>query len=446
MNTGLFSPESLFAPLFSDPDLTPILSDAQFIAEMVRVEVALAKVEAQLGIIPAEAAERISQAVVSFTPNLTALQNGVESAGIPTIEFIRQFREQVGGEAASYVHWGATSQDIMDTALVLQLQNAIAHYEGQLSAFIHNLARLADQHRHTLMAGRTHSQHALPITFGLKVAGWLSPLLRHKTRLHELKPRLLVVQFSGAAGTLASLGERGLEVQTALAEELGLAVPPGSWHTGRDNLGELASWLSLVTGSLGKMAMDIILMAQSEVDELSETDDPGRGGSSTMPQKHNPVISEVIVAIARSNAAHLSAMHQALIQEHERATGGWQIEWLTLPQMLMLTGAALSKAIFLSENLVVNGAQMRHTVEASNGLMLAEALDLSLAPYIGRSEAKKRVKAAAQTALAQNRHLVDVVREQVDVPLDWDNLRDENNYLGVTEAMINRVLGEAKEE
>lgn len=437
---------TLFSPLFSDPDLTPILSDAQFIAEMVRVEVALAKVEGRLGIVPIEASERIAQAAVNFTPNLTALQNGVENAGIPTIEFIRQFREQVDGEAASYVHWGATSQDIMDTALVLQLQNAIAHYEGQLSALARNLAKLADQHRHTLMAGRTHSQHALPITFGLKVVGWLSPLLRHKTRLRELKPRLLVVQFSGAAGTLASLGERGLEVQAALAEELELAVPPGSWHTGRDTLAELASWLSLVTGSLGKMATDIILMAQSEVDELSETDDPARGGSSTMPQKHNPVISEVIVAIARSNAAHLSAMHQALIQEHERATGGWQIEWLTLPQMLMLTGAALHKAIFLSENLVVNATQMRRTVEASNGLMLAEALDLALAPHIGRTEAKKLVKAAAQTALAQNRHLVDVVREQVEVPLDWDNLRDENNYLGVTETMINRVLGEAKEE
>lgn len=436
---------ALFAPLFSEPRLAHLLSDEAFLAEMLRVEVALAIVEARLGIIPAEAAERIAQAAVNFAPNHSALQNGLEKSGVPTIDFIRQFREHVGGDAASYVHWGATTQDIMDTALVLQLQNAITHFEGQLSAFIHNLAALADIHRHTLMAGRTHSQHALPITFGLKVAGWLSPLLRHKTRLKELKTRLLVVQFSGAAGTLASLGGRGLEVQTTLAEELGLGVPSSSWHTGRDTLVELASWLSLVTGSLGKMATDIILMAQSEVDELSESDDPTRGGSSTMPQKQNPIISEVIVAIARSNAAHLSAMHQALIQEHERATGGWQIEWLTLPQMLIQTGAALSKALFLSENLVVNVEQMRRNVEASHGLMLAEALDLALAPHMGRTEAKKQVKAAAQTAIAQNRHLVDVVREQVDVSLDWDSLRDEKNYLGVTEAMINRVLQDAKE-
>lgn len=437
---------AMFAPLFSQADLAHIFSDAQFIAEMVRVEVALAKVEARLGIIPALAAERIAGATLDFTPNHEALQNGLEKSGVPTIELIRQFREHVGGEAASYVHWGATTQDIMDTVLVLQLRDAAAYLESQLSDLIRNLAALADVHRHTLMAGRTHSQHALPITFGLKVVGWLSPLLRHRIRLREIKPRLLVVQFSGAAGTLASLNGRGLEVQTALAEELGLGVASGSWHTGRDTLAELANWLSLVTGSLGKMATDIILMAQSEVDELSESDDPSRGGSSTMPQKQNPIISEVIVAIARSNAAHLSAMHQALLQEHERATGGWQIEWLTLPQMVILTGAALKKALLLSENLVVNVEQMRHNVEASNGLMLAEALDLALTPHIGRTEAKKRVKAAAQSAIAQNRHLVDVVREQVDVPLDWDELRDEKNYLGVSEAMINRVLQDAKEE
>jgi 3-carboxy-cis,cis-muconate cycloisomerase len=432
----------LFAPLFSDPDLAILLSDEQFIANMVTVEAALAKTEGTLGIIPAEATERILAALPAFKPDTQGLLKGVEKSGIPTIELVKQLQEQVGGEAASYVHWGATSQDIMDTALVLQLGAILDVLEGKLARLIHNLSQLADKHRHTLMPGRTHSQQALPITFGLKVAGWLSPLLRHRTRLDELKPRLLVLQFGGGVGTLASLADAGLHVQEALAKELGLAVPIFPWHTQRDSLAELAGWLSLVTGSLGKIGQDIILLSQSEVGELRESDDPARGGSSTMPQKSNPVISEVLIATARTNAAHLSAMHQALIQEHERATGGWQIEWLNLPQMLLLTGTALEKGLFLSENLIVNEATMRHNVAASNGLMLAETLELALAPIIGRAEAKKLVKMAAQTASEENRHLVDLVREQINVSLDWARLRDETNYLGASDALIERVLNQ----
>jgi 3-carboxy-cis,cis-muconate cycloisomerase len=192
------------------------------------------------------------------------------------------------------------------------------------------------------------------------------------------------------------------------------------------------------------MAQDVILMAQSEVAELHESDDPARGGSSTMPQKSNPIISEVIIAAARTNAALLSSMHQALIQEHERATGGWQMEWLALPQMIILTGAALNKAAFLGDNLVVDAAQMRRNVKASNGLMLAEALNLALAPIMGRSEAKQMIKAACSTALEQKRHLVDVVREQTDAELDWDSLRDEAHYLGASDTFIDRVLQEAE--
>jgi len=439
----MMNPE-LLSSLFSAPDLARLLSDEQFIANMVTVEASLAKVEGALGIIPAGAAERILAALPAFKPDMQRLLKGVEQSGIPTIELVKQLREHIGGEAASYVHWGATSQDIMDTAMVLQLRTILAVLDGKIVRLLHHLAQLADQHRHTLMPGRTHSQQALPITFGLKVAGWLLPLLRHRTRLDELKPRLLVLQFGGGVGTLASLGDAGLHIQESLAKELELAVPILPWHTQRDNVAELAGWLSLVTGSLGKMGQDIILLSQSEVDELRESDDPARGGSSTMPQKSNPVISEVLIASARTNAAYLSAMHQALIQEHERATGSWQIEWLNLPPMLMLTGTALEKGIFLSENLVVNGVQMRHNVAASNGLMLAEALDLALAPIMGRTEAKKLVRTAVQTVLTENRHLVDVVREQINVSLDWDKLREEANYLGVSEWLIDRVLEAAK--
>lgn len=436
---------ALLDPLFSDPHVAAIFSDERFIAEMLRVEVALAKVQAALGVIPAHTAEAVAQGASALQVDMARLQTGIDKGGVPTIDLIQQLREQVGGEAAAYVHWGATTQDIMDTALVLQIGAALEPIETQLRSLIRGLARLADAHRSTIMAGRTHSQQALPITFGYKVAGWLAPLLRHVQRLDEMKPRLLAVQLGGAVGTLASLGDDGPRVQAAMAGELGLSVPLMPWHTQRDSLAELAGWCSLVTGGLAKMAQDIILMAQSEVAELHESDDPARGGSSTMPHKSNPIISETIIAAARTNASLLGGMHQALIHEHERATGGWQIEWLALPQMVILTAAALNKVIFLSDNLVVDTAQMQRNVAASNGLMLAEALQLALAPVMGRSEAKQLVQAAGRIASEQNRHLVDVVRQQVDVALEWDHLRDEANTLGAAATFIDRVLQEAEQ-
>jgi 3-carboxy-cis,cis-muconate cycloisomerase len=331
----------------------------------------------------------------------------------------------------------------MDTALVLQLRAALGVIEPKLLRLIKDLAHLAGQYRDCLMAGRTHSQQALPLPFGLKVAAWLAPLLRHQQRLAEFKPRLLVVQLGGAAGTLASLGQRGLDIQAELASELALAVPPMPWHTQRDNLAELAGWLSLVNGSLAKMGQDIILLAQTEVGEVRESADLSRGGSSTMPQKSNPIVSELIIAAARTNAALLSAMHQALVQEHERATHGWQVEWLTLPQMVALTSAVLDKALFLSEHLVVDRERMRQNVAASNGLMLAEAITFALSQTMSRAEAKQLVQEACQLVLEQNRHLVDVVRDKTDAPLDWEVLKAETTYFGSSEAFIDRVLDEA---
>jgi 3-carboxy-cis,cis-muconate cycloisomerase len=296
------------------------------------------------------------------------------------------------------------------------------------------------------MAGRTHSQQALPIPFGLKVAGWLAPLLRHRQRLIELKPRVLVVQLGGAAGTLASLGKSGLKVQAELASELNLGVLLMPWHTQRDNLAEMAGWLSLVSGSLAKMAQDVILMAQTEVGEVRESADRSRGGSSTMPQKSNPIVSELIIAAARTNASLLAAMHQALVQEHERATHGWQVEWLNLPPMFALTSAALNKAVFLSEHLVVDEARMRQNVSAANGLMLAEAITFALTPFMSRAEARQLVAESSQVTLEQGRHLIDVVRGKTDAPVDWQALRDETAYLGSSDAFIDRVLEAAGQE
>jgi 3-carboxy-cis,cis-muconate cycloisomerase len=431
----------LFSALFHAPEVAEQFSDMQFVRYMLDVEAALAAVQGQLGVIPAEAAEQIVAGAATLDVDFEQLGNGFEKAGVPVIELVSQLRKHIGEEAADYVHWGATTQDIMDTACVLQLRAALTVLEASLADVVQNLARLADKHRHTLMAGRTHSQQALPIPFGLKAAGWLAPLLRNQQRLDEFKPRLLTLQFGGAAGTLAALGDRGTAVQSALAAKLNLNTPLIPWHTQRDRLVELANWLSLVTGSLAKMAQDIILMAQSEVGEVRETADASRGGSSTMPQKSNPIISELIITASRTNASLLANMHQAMIQEHERATHGWQMEWLTLPQMMNLTAVSLNKARFLTENIVIHEEKMRNNVTASNGLMLAEAITFALAPsYMSRPAAKQLVREACQVALAQNRHLVDVVQAQTDVPLDWAAIRDEANYFGAANTFIDNVL------
>lgn len=424
---------------FTTPAISRIFAEENAIAQLLRVEAALALAEGEIGVIPSMAAQAISTAAATLVVDQPQLARAVERDGFPIIELVRQLRVHVGGEAAEYVHWGATTQDIMDTALVLQLREALIMLQSQLLTLNPQLSMLADTHRRTLMAGRTHSQQALPITFGLKIANWLAPLIRHHERLTQLLPRLLVVQLGGAVGTLASLGELGGRVQAGLARQLNLGVPPMPWHTQRDALVECAGWLSLLSGSLAKMAQDIILMAQSEVGELSESNDPARGGSSTMPQKSNPIISELIVAAARTNAGLLANMHNAMIHEHERATHGWQMEWLALSQMFGLTASALARANFLASNMQVDVAQMRANVDASHGLMLAERLSFALAPVLGRARAKQVLRDACLTAARDGVHVVDVLRAQINVALDWDMLRDEAGYLGITQQLIDQV-------
>ncbi|MGH9818351.1 MAG: 3-carboxy-cis,cis-muconate cycloisomerase, partial [Candidatus Acidiferrales bacterium] len=355
-----------------------MLSDDAFVRALVEVEIALARAEARVGVIPASAAEKLSK-VTADKVDITALTKGTVRSGFPIIALVQELRRQVKPDAAVYLHWGATTQDIMDTACVLQLRSAVELIRKRMVEIAHALRSLADKHRSTILAGRTHSQQALPITFGFKVAGWLAPLIRHADRLAEIQARLLVVQFGGAAGTLAALGDKGLAVKGEFARELDLGVTAMPWHAQRDNFVEFAGWLSLVTGSLAKMAQDIILMAQTEVAELGESGDEGRGGSSTMPQKSNPITSELIVAAARTNAALLSALHNGQIHEHERATHGWQVEWLTLPQMTILTGGVLKQAAYLAKNLQVDTDAMRTNIARANDVILAEAAVFALA-------------------------------------------------------------------
>jgi 3-carboxy-cis,cis-muconate cycloisomerase len=299
-----------------------------------------------------------------------------------------------------------------------------------------------------ILAGRTHGQQALPITFGIKIAAWLTPILRHLQRLDEILPRLLVVQFGGAAGTLAALGAKGLAVMQGLAEELRLGVPLMPWHAQRDSLVEFAGWLSLVTGSLGKMAQDIILLAQTEVGEVGESAEQGRGGSSTMPQKSNPITSELIVAAARTNAALLSALHNAQIQEQERATHGWQMEWLTLPQMMLLTSGALKHARYLASHLQADGKTMRANIARGNDLILAEAAVFTLARAMPKAKAEELVKKACGVALSEGKQVIQVVQELsageiVAGSIDWQALAQPENYLGASNEILDRVLNAA---
>ncbi len=431
---------ALHGALLSDAEVAARLDDAAQLRTMLQFEAALARVQGRLGVIPAEAAARISEVAESFAPDPAGLAEATARDGIPVPALVAALRAAVGGPAADHLHWGATSQDVIDTALVLRLKPLLEAFDKRLAALAQSLARLAEQHRRTLMVARTRGQQAVPTSFGLKAAVWLAPLLRGRARLEQLRPRLLLLSFGGAAGTLAALGDRGPAVAEALAEELGLGLPPLPWHVQRDSLAELAGWLSLVTGGLGKLGRDVALLAQSEVGEVREGGAPGRGGSSTMPNKANPVASEVLVTAARLNATLLSALHQALPQEQERGGPGWQLEWLTLPQMLVMTGCALRHALALTENLEVDPERMRRNLDASNGLVLAEAATFALAEHLPRPRAQALVKAACAEAKASDRHLVDLLAETSDVPVDWSKLRDPENHLGASETFIDRVL------
>jgi 3-carboxy-cis,cis-muconate cycloisomerase len=446
MTTPLDS--QIFGPLFGDSEINELLTDEAYVRALVEVETALARAEGRLGVIPSSAAEQISSRAHWNKIDIAVLAKGTVRSGVPTLALVQELRKAVGGEAASYVHWGATTQDIMDTAGSLQLRGVVRRFKTRIIELARHLSELSNRHRVTVLAGRTHGQQALPVSFGLKVAGWLAPLLRHTLRLDEISPRLLVVQFGGAAGTLAALGDKGLAVMHGLAEELGLGVPLMPWHAQRDNLVEFAGWLSLLTGSLGKMAQDIILLAQTEVGELSESAEEGRGGSSTMPQKSNPITSEMIVAAARTNASLLSALHQAQIQEHERATHGWQMEWLTLPQMIVLTGGALKHALYLAKNLQVDRGKMRQNIAQADDVILAEAAVFALAKTMPRSKADELVKKACGVAAAEGKPLIGVVRNSAagiiaDEAIDWQALAAPENYLGETERIIDRVLKSA---
>ncbi|MGD9806878.1 MAG: 3-carboxy-cis,cis-muconate cycloisomerase [Hyphomicrobiaceae bacterium] len=435
---------SIFRDFFGTPAMRAVFSDEKLAERYVEVEVALARAEAKAGVVPANAAEEIVRCSQGLKLDLAQLKAETDIVGYPIIGVVHQMAKGVG-DAGGYVHWGATTQDIMDTATVLQIRDALALVDADLSSLDATLSALAAKYRDTVMAGRTHLQHALPITFGFKAAVWLSMIRRHRQRLEQLKPRVLVVQFSGAAGTLASLGDEGLKVQAALADELGLAQPDITWHVARDGIAEAGAFLGLVTGSLSKIAVDVMLMMQTEIGEVFEPFVKGRGASSTMPQKRNPISCEMIVALAKTTRAQVGLLLDSMATDHERATGPWHLEWIALPEAFLATAGALHQARFMLEGLIVEPEAMRRNLDITGGLIVAEAVMMALAPHTGRGEAHDLVYVACRAALEKGTPLIDQLRMMPEVTKHFDEsglqrLVDPAGYLGTAREMVDRLL------
>jgi 3-carboxy-cis,cis-muconate cycloisomerase len=436
---------AIFRDAFGSAGMREIFSDEGLIARYVEVEVALAAAEARVGVIPKDAAAAIKKLARAVAIDVAKLKAETDLVGYPIVGVVHQLAKQCG-DAGRYVHWGATTQDIMDTATVLQIRAALELVEADLAAMDSALATLAKKHRGTVMAGRTHLQHALPVTFGYKAAVWRGMIVRHRQRLEELKPRVLVGQFAGAAGTLASLGDKGLAVHDALMEELGLGRPATPWHVARDGLVETVSLLALIAGTLAKIATDVMLMMQTEVGEVFEPFVKGRGSSSTMPQKRNPIACEFIVALGKVVRQQAGLMLDAMSADHERATGPWQLEWVAIPEAFIATGGALRQARFLVEGLIVDAGRMRRNLDLTGGLIVAEAVMMALARHTGRGEAHDIVYGACRAALDKGTTLLEELERDADVTRHFDKnrlaeLTDPVNYLGSAEAMVDRALG-----
>jgi 3-carboxy-cis,cis-muconate cycloisomerase len=438
----------LFEHLFATPEAAAIFNDAGRLQGMLDFEAALARAEAKVGVIPADAAGPIAAKCRTELLDMPTLARAIASAGVPAIPMVKQLTALVArddAQAARYVHWGATSQDAMDTGLVLQLRRFLALLDADLGRLERALVRLAEEHRWTPLAGRTWLQQGPPVTFGLKVAGWLDAIGRHRVRLEQVRARALVLQFGGAVGTLAALGDRGLAVAEALAADLDLPLPNIPWHGTRDRVAGAAAVLGLLIGTLGKMGRDLSLLMQTEVGEAFEPAGEGRGGSSTMAHKRNPVGAAVQLAAAARSPGLVATMLTAMSAEHERGLGGWHAEWTALPELCLLAAGALRQTADTMEGLEVDAARMRSNLEATHGLIFAEAVTMALAEKVGKLQAHDLVEHASRRAAKEKRHLRDVLAADVAVTPhlsgpDLDRLFEPKSYLGATSDFIDRVL------
>jgi 3-carboxy-cis,cis-muconate cycloisomerase len=438
---------------FSTPAMDAIFCMSHQLACMARFEWALIGALEVNGIAPSDAASTLEPFLDAKFADADAILEQSRQSGNIAIPFVRALTTAVRDRneaAAHFVHFGATSQDVLDTALVLQMREALAIIQADLIKLEAALEALVRAHRETILSGRSWLQAGPPITLGLKIAGWISPLRRHRDRIESAAARALVLQFGGAVGTLASLADKGSAVSSALSKKLELREPAMPWHTQRDNLVEVAASLGLLVGTLGKMAKDVSLLMQSEIGEIAEPAAQGRGGSSTMPHKHNPVASAVMLAAATRVPALVAALLQSMVQEHERGLGGWQAEWETLPEIFRLAAASLLHAVELAEGLEVNADRMQANLDATQGLTLSEAITTALVPSLGRLEAHQLLEGATRQAVAQKKHLREVLRTMPEIrahltDADLDRLFAPRNYLGSTSQFIERAMGDSDE-
>ncbi len=438
---------SIFQGIFSSDAMRAVWSDENRTAKYIDVERALAKVQARLGLIPQEACDEIVSHCELAQIDMARLRQQTERIGYPILGVVTQINQLCRDKLGEYVHWGATTQDITDTATVLQIREALVLVDDELAAIANALAKLAKDHRLTPVIGRSNLQQAIPVTFGYKMAGILSAVLRHRERIAQLRERVLVGEFAGAAGTLASLEKGAMETQAGLCAELGLKQPVIAWHTIRDNIAEVGAVLGLIGGTLGKVSMDVKLMMQTEVAEVFEPYHHGRGSSSTMPQKRNPIASCYIHAAISVVRQHAAALMDAMVADHERSTGPWEIEWIVLPEAFCLMAGALKQTRAVLEGLEVDPAAMRRNIDMTHGLVMSEAVMMGLGPFIGREFAHDLVYDICREALKQQRPLLDLLCENAQIMKhvsreQLDAMCEPSNYLGQSGVMVDRVLAQ----
>jgi 3-carboxy-cis,cis-muconate cycloisomerase len=436
---------AVFRDIFSTEAMRTVFSDENRVQKYLDFEAALARAQARLGIIPTEAAEEICRHCHAAEMDFAKLKIQTERIGYPVLPVVQQLVGLCRDGLGEWCHWGATTQDITDTATVMQMREALVLIERHIDDIAGALAALARKYRDTPMAGRSNLQQAVPITFGYKMATLLAAFARHRERLSELRSRVLVGEFGGAAGTLSSLGGRGLATQAELMKELKLGVPAIAWHTVRDCIAEVGCFLGLVTGTCGKIALDVKLLMQTEVEEVYEPFHEGRGSSSTMPQKRNPISSVYITALVSVVRQQVAALLDAMVEDHERATGPWEIEWIVVPEIFCLTAGALAQTEFVLKGLQVDAKKMRANLDLTKGLIVSEAVMMGLGPYLGRQYAHDLVYDICRKVVATGRPLVDLLAENTEIAKHLDRpalekLCDPANYLGEAGAMVDRVL------
>ena len=435
----------VFANLFSTEAMRAIFTDRMRVQRYLDVELALARVQAGLGIIPIEAADEINRHGDAGAYDLEALGAATVRAGSPIVPVVAALVKKCADNAGEWAHWGATTQDIMDTGMILQIRDAITLVEADLASIRQGLARLARDHRDVPMAGRSNLQHAIPVTFGYKAAVLLASFQRHAERLAQIKPRLMVGEFGGAVGTLASLGTQGLDVQTRLMSELALGQPVIAWHTARDTIAEIGQFLALLTASCAKLALDVRLMMQTEVAEAFEPFQAGRGASSTMPQKRNPVAGNFVHACSALVRQQAAVLTEAMVQDHERATGPFQMEWAAVPEIFCLSAGALSHTSALAQGLIIDPARMRANLDMTGGLVLSEAVMMGLGPMLGREVAHDLVYDICREVAAGKGSFLDLLEADSTISSHMDRtqlaaLLDPAAYTGLSGVMVDRVL------